>query len=74
MAVTASTLLDAIWGLLLNVLNGILELASWASTNQTDIINGIVVIVTLGVIVAFGKTISKFLTGLIDGLLRYLPK
>ena len=72
MAVTASTLLDAIWGLLLNVLNGILELASWAATNQTDIISGIIVIVTLGIIVKFGGSIAKFLSGLMDRLLGML--
>jgi len=69
MSVTASTVLDTIWALLLNVMNGLLELASWASTNQTTIINAIIVVVTLAIVVRFGGAIAKFLAGLLDRLL-----
>lgn len=72
MAVEASTVLDTIWGLMLNVFNGVLELLSWAVTNQTDIIGGVIVLVTLTIVFIFGKSIGKFVSGLLDRILSML--
>ena len=73
MAVAASTVLDTIWGLMLNVFNGVLELLSWAVTNQTDIIGGVIVVVTLGIVLVFGKSIGSFVGKLLDKVLKVMP-
>jgi len=68
MTVTASTALDPIWALGLNVLNGVLDMASWASTNTDTIVSAIITIVTIIVVAKFGRTIAKFLGDLFGSI------
>lgn len=70
MSVTASTALDPIWALALNVVNGVVDVFTQLGTDRDAIITAILVFVTISIVYKFGDKIVTLFDGIFGRLGR----
>ena len=72
MTVTASTSLNPIFALVLNIYNGFVDVLTSVGTDQTALTNGVIVVITVMIIFRFAGSFGKAITKAFDKLINYI--